>query len=161
MRPEYQNLPYRAGVGLLIINHDNNVFVGERFEQPDIWQLPQGGIDEDDVNFETSVYRELEEETGITKKNCDIVDVMDDWQYYDLPDHLIAKLWDSKYRGQKQKWVAIRFNGKDSEINLHTCRYPEFQNWKWVPLHNVIDMVIPVKRDTYKTVFSYFKSLFD
>ena len=158
MKPEYEHLPYRAGVGLLILNENKDVFVGERFEQPDIWQLPQGGIDDGDESFEKSVFRELEEETGITSKNSEILGIMDDWQYYDLPDHLIAKLWDSKYRGQKQKWVAVRFTGKDSEINLHTCRYPEFQDWKWVPAHQVINMVIPVKRGTYETVFEYFNN---
>lgn len=158
MKAEYENLPYRAGVGLLILNKDKQVFIGERFEQPGVWQLPQGGIDEGDTDFETSVFRELEEETGMTRKNAQIIGIMDDWQHYDLPDHLIAKLWDSKYRGQKQKWVAIMFDGHDSEINLHTCRYPEFQDWKWVDISDVLGATIPVKRSTYETVFEYFKT---
>ncbi len=157
MKPEYKNLPYRPGVGLLILNQNNDVFIGERFEQAGIWQLPQGGIDDGDSDFETSVFRELEEETGMTSKNSKIIAIMDDWQYYDLPEHLIEKLWDSQYRGQKQKWVAIRFDGIDSEINLHTCRYPEFQSWKWCALDRVFDTCIPVKRATYEIVIDYFK----
>jgi len=155
MKPEYEHLPYRPGVGLLILNKDSDVFVGERFEQPGFWQLPQGGIDDEDEAFEKSVFRELEEETGIER--AEIIGIMPEWQHYDLPDHLIAKLWESRYRGQKQKWVALRFNGFDSEINLHTCRYPEFQAWKWMSPQAALNTVVRVKRDTYEKVFRHFE----
>ena len=138
MKPEYKNLPYRPGVGLLILNQNNDVFIGERFEQAGIWQLPQGGIDDGDSDFETSVFRELEEETGMTSKNSKIIAIMDDWQYYDLPEHLIEKLWDSQYRGQKQKWVAIRFDGIDSEINLDIRNSNHGNGARW------IESLIPV-----------------
>ena len=158
MKPEYEDLPYRPGVGLVILNHQNDIFIGERFDQPGIWQLPQGGIDDGDEDFNTSVFRELYEETGI--RDATILKIMDDWQYYDLPDHLIARLWDSKYRGQKQKWVALRHNGQENEINLHTSRYPEFRSWQWISRQEMMKKVIAVKRATYEIVFDDFKDLF-
>ena len=157
MKAEYKYLPYRPGVGLLIFNQKRDIFIGERIDRPGAWQMPQGGIDDIDASFEEAVFRELLEETGI--QNAKIIKVTDDWLYYDLPDHLVPKIWNGQYRGQKQKWVALDFTGKDEEINLHTCRYPEFGRWKWIGADKVLDLIVPFKRHTYEAVFDEFRDL--
>ncbi|MGM0421608.1 MAG: RNA pyrophosphohydrolase [Pseudomonadota bacterium] len=159
MKPEYKILPYRPGVGLLIFNAQGEVFIGERLDNPGAWQMPQGGIDDEDDTFEDAVFRELYEETGI--KNAEILKVTEDWLYYDLPNYLIPKIWGGRYRGQKQKWVALRFTGPEHEVNLHTCRYPEFGKWQWICPTLVLDLIVPFKRNTYETVFKEFQDILE
>jgi putative (di)nucleoside polyphosphate hydrolase len=115
--------------------------------------MPQGGIDEGEEP-ETAVFREMEEEIGSRK--AEILDMLDDWIYYDFPPHLSRKLWDGKYRGQRQKWIALRFLGDDSDIRLEAHTHPEFGRWKWVPIDNLLDYVVPFKRGVYERVIGEF-----
>ena len=122
-------LPLRIGVGIILLNHENNVFVGKRIDNPkDYWQMPQGGVDQNE-NFLQAAKRELKEETGI--KSVKLIKELDGWFKYDLPKYLLGKLWKGKYRGQKQKWFVMKFLGKPDEINVKTNN-PEFFDWKWI-----------------------------
>ena len=142
-------LPYRPCVGLMLVNRDGRVFVGRRSDSTaDAWQMPQGGIDKAEAP-EAAALRELAEEIGTDK--ADIVGAHPDWLSYDLPDHLIGKLWKGKYRGQTQKWFALRFTGTDGDIDLNTG-HPEFDAWKWVDLDALPDLIVPFKRATYLQV---------
>jgi len=152
-------LPYRACVGMLLLNPAGKVFVGRRIdtakEGDNIWQMPQGGIDKGETP-EQAVLREMAEEIGTDK--AEIIAESRQWLHYDLPDHLIGKVWKGKYRGQKQRWFALRFLGQDSDIDLATA-HPEFDAWRWVELDDVPALVIPFKRDTYRAVVEEFKAL--
>lgn len=145
---------YRPNVGIMLINQDNKVFVGNRIDQPNSWQMPQGGIDEGE-KIETAAIREMEEEVGTNK--AEIIGIMPDWQYYDFPENLGKRLWEGQYRGQRQKWVALRFTGNDQDINLDAFHEPEFSEWKWVDLDVLVEMVVPFKRDVYQLAVDYFK----
>ena len=122
-------LPLRTGVGAIVLNKNNQVFVGKRKDNPGkYWQMPQGGVDEGE-NYIDAMKRELSEETSI--KNIEILKEIDEWTEYELPNYLLGKIWKGKYRGQKQKWFIVRYLGKDEEINLKT-KHPEFIEWKWI-----------------------------
>ena len=156
---EIARLPYRPCVGMLLLNAEGKVFVGRRIdtakEGDNIWQMPQGGIDDGETP-QQAVLRELHEEIGTDK--AEIVAESRQWLHYDLPDHLVGKVWKGKYRGQKQRWFALRFLGEDDDIDLAT-EHPEFDAWRWVDLEEVPGLVIPFKRDTYRAVVSEFREL--
>ena len=149
-------LPYRPCVGIALFNDDNHVFVGERIDNPGAWQMPQGGIDEGE-SVEDAFFREMEEEIGSTL--AEIIRVHDTPLRYELPPHLLGKLWNGQYGGQEQTWVAARFMGLDSDINIHAHRQPEFQAWQWTPLDQILDLIVPFKRNTYAEVITAFKDI--
>ena len=152
------DLPYRPCVGILLFNRQGKVFVGERLDNPGAWQMPQGGIDEGE-NREDAAMRELLEETGTDK--AEIIRFCDQPTRYTLPSHLLGKLWNGKYRGQEQIWVAMRFLGNDDDITLYHNVHPEFMNWQWMDLHKVPDAIVPFKKQTYLTVIEAFKDIPD
>jgi putative (di)nucleoside polyphosphate hydrolase len=145
------DLPYRPCVGIMLLNADGKVFVGKRIDQTvEGWQMPQGGIDKGE-NPRQAALRELEEETGTGK--AEILGEMEDWVTYDLPPHLVGIAFKGKFRGQRQKWFALRFTGKDSDIDL-AAHEPEFSEWKWAALESLPDLIVPFKREIYKTVIA-------
>ena len=149
MQKQYKNLPLRSGVGIVLLNKDNKVFVAKRIDNPkNFWQMPQGGVDKNE-NFFNAALRELEEETSIT--NVSLIKEIDGYTSYNLPNHLLGIIWKGKYKGQIQKWFLMRFNGKESEINLKT-NYPEFLEWKWIELEKITDVVVDFKLDVYKII---------
>ena len=149
MKKDLHNLPLRSGVGIVVLNKENKVFVAKRIDNPkNFWQMPQGGVDEGE-DFLKAAYRELEEETSI--KNVELVKELDGTITYELPDRLLGLIWKGKYRGQKQKWFLMRFTGVDSEINIKT-KHPEFLEWKWVELDKITDLVVDFKLHVYKEV---------
>ena len=150
------DLPYRACVGIALFNKDGKVFVGERIDTPGAWQMPQGGVD-DGEDIETATMRELMEEVGTN--NAEIIRVCDETMCYDLPSHLLGRLWNGKYRGQEQTWVALRFTGDDTDINITADSTPEFRDWRWIDIHDVTDFAVPFKRDTYLDVIRSFEDL--
>ena len=142
-----KELPLRIGVGIVLLNHENKVFVGKRIDNPaNSWQMPQGGVDKNE-NFLQAAKRELEEETGI--KTVEVIKELNEWQTYDLPKNLLGKLWNGKYRGQKQKWFIMKFIGKNDEINIRT-RQPEFLDWKWVKPADLPGIAVDFKVNIYK-----------
>ena len=150
-------LPYRPCVGAMLVNSIGRVFVAKRIDNPgDYWQMPQGGIDEGEEPVE-AVLRELKEETGVCK--VEIIAESDSWRTYDLPDELMGKLWGGKYRGQRQKWFAVRFLGEDSEINIKAHETPEFSDWKWVKIDELVNLVIPFKQVLYSDVITELRSI--
>jgi putative (di)nucleoside polyphosphate hydrolase len=156
-------LPYRPCVGLLIVNAAQQVWIGQRIpsvgkEAPGgLWQMPQGGIDEGEEPA-TAAMRELREETGMSSGH--IIAESRTWHAYDLPPHLLGRVWGGKYRGQTQKWFAVRFTGDDSEINISpTDHEPEFAAWRWAAINDVLDLVVPFKRSVYESVIAEFKPL--
>lgn len=153
---DFSHLPYRPCVGMTIFSRDGRVFVGERLDSPGAWQMPQGGVDEGE-NTELAFFREMREEIGTDK--ADILRIMDRPLRYDLPPRLLGKLWDGRYRGQEQTWVAARFTGTNSDIRIDAHTPPEFGRWQWVKLDEVIDLIVPFKRDTYRTVIEAFRDL--
>ena len=149
MKKDLRNLPLRSGVGIVVLNKENKVFVAKRIDNPkNFWQMPQGGVDEGE-DFLKAAYRELEEETSI--KNVELIKELDGTITYELPDRLLGLIWKGKYRGQKQKWFLMRFVGSDSEINIKT-KHPEFLEWKWVELDKITDLVVDFKLHVYKEV---------
>jgi len=152
------NLPYRPCVGLMLLNRRGQVFVGKRIDQTvEGWQMPQGGIDEGEEPRQAAM-RELKEEAGTDK--AQIIGEMDDWLTYDLPPHLVGVAFHGRYRGQRQKWFALRFLGRDSDIDLH-AHEPEFADWKWVEMEGLLRLIVPFKRDTYAAVITAFRGLAD
>lgn len=151
-----EDLPYRPCVGLMLINAEGKVFVGRRIDQTvEGWQMPQGGIDKGETP-EQAALRELKEEIGTDK--AQIVRSLDGWLNYNLPPHLIGVALHGKYRGQTQKWFALRFLGEDGDINLVTHE-PEFAAWRWVSMDELLGLIVPFKRDTYRKVVAAFKDL--
>jgi len=147
---------YRPNVGIMLLNADNMVFVAQRIDMPSkAWQMPQGGVDKgEDVT--AAAYRELKEEIGTD--NATIVATIEDWLYYDIPPELGQKLWKGKWKGQRQRWFAMRFLGDDSEINIET-EDPEFSDWQWAELDVLPDLIVPFKRDLYAEVVRRFRPL--
>ena len=146
MNEKFKNLPLRNGVGIVVLNKENKVFVAKRIDNPkNFWQMPQGGIDEGE-DFLDAAYRELSEETSI--KNVELIKELDGTITYELPDHLLGIIWKGKYRGQKQKWFLMKFVGEDKEINIKT-KNPEFLDWKWIELDQITEVVVNFKLHVY------------
>ena len=149
MNREYSNLPLRSGVGIVVLNQENKVFVAKRIDNPkNFWQMPQGGVDPGE-DFLEAAYRELEEETSI--KSVKLIKELDGMITYELPDRLLGIIWKGKYRGEKQKWFLMRFTGEDKEINIDT-HHPEFLDWKWIELDQLTNVVVDFKQHVYKEV---------
>ena len=149
MNKKFENLPLRSGVGIVVLNKKNQVFLAKRIDNPkNFWQMPQGGIDHGEEFFEAAI-RELEEETSI--KTVSLIKELDRLTTYLLPDHLVGIIWKGKYKGQKQKWFVVRFDGEENEININT-KNPEFLDWKWVNIDNLTDEVVNFKIHVYKEI---------
>ena len=140
-------LPLRIGVGVIVLNSENKIFVGKRKDNPvNKWQMPQGGVDKNEI-FLDAMKRELQEETSI--KNIKVLKELDKWLEYELPKNLLGIIWKGKYRGQKQKWFIVRFIGQETEINLQT-KNPEFIEWKWIKIDELPDVVVHFKKNFYE-----------
>ena len=148
-------LPYRLGVGLVIIRSDKKIFTGRRLDNTSAWQMPQGGIDENEIPLETA-YREMAEETGILKDKVSLVGNTKKWYRYELPPEIQSRFWSGKYRGQSQKWFLFDFNGKDTDINIST-KTPEFCEWRWSTVDELVEKIVPFKMELYKKVLKEFK----
>ena len=151
MNKKYKDLPLRSGVGIVVLNKKNQVFLAKRIDNPkNFWQMPQGGVDHGE-NFYEAAIRELEEETSI--KTVSLIKEIDGLTTYLLPNHLVGIIWKGRYKGQKQKWFVVRFDGKENEININT-KHPEFLDWKWVNINNLTDQVVEFKINVYKQIQS-------
>ena len=149
MKKNYQNLPLRNGVGIVVLNKRNQIFLAKRIDNPkNFWQMPQGGVDKGE-DFYKAAIRELEEETSI--RTVSLVKEIQGLTTYLLPKHLLGIIWKGKYKGQKQKWFIVRFNGEEKEINIKT-KQPEFLDWKWVNIDNLTDEVVEFKMHVYKKI---------
>ena len=149
MNKKYKDLPLRSGVGIVVLNKKNQVFLAKRIDNPkNFWQMPQGGVDHGEELYKAAI-RELEEETSI--KTVSLIKELDGLTTYLLPDHLIGIIWKGKYKGQKQKWFVVRFEGEENEININT-KHPEFLDWKWVNIDNLTDEVVEFKIHVYKQI---------
>lgn len=157
-----ETLPYRPCVGVVLINADGHVFMGNRIETGETgtftWQLPQGGIDKGEEPKDSAL-RELQEETGVHPSMVEIIDTIEDWLTYDLPAELVGRALKGKFRGQTQRWFAMRFLGTDRDVDIAADAHQEFSEWKWVPLDQIIDLVVPFKRDIYRRVIADFAPL--
>ena len=151
-----KKLPLRIGVGAIVLNNENKIFVGKRKDNPvDKWQMPQGGVNKDET-FLNAMKRELNEETSI--KNIKIIKELDGWFEYELPENLLGIIWKGKFRGQKQKWFVVKFIGKENEINLKT-KYPEFIEWKWIDMNDLPNVIVDFKLGVYKKILIELKKL--
>ena len=147
MEDKFKKLPLRNGVGIVVLNKENKVFVAKRIDNPkDFWQMPQGGVN-DGEDFLTAAYRELEEETSI--KNVKLIKEIDGTTTYLLPEHLLGLIWKGKYKGQKQKWFLMRYLGEDKDINVKTTK-PEFLEWKWIDINEITEIVVNFKLNVYR-----------
>lgn len=147
-------LPYRPCVGVMLVNGEGHVFAGERIDTPGAWQMPQGGIDKGESPRDAAL-RELVEETGVTPDLVTVEAESDDWVRYDLPGHLLGKVWKGRYRGQEQKWLLLRYHGADADIRIDTD-HPEFSRWTWLHPDEVLERIVPFKREVYAQVLMEF-----
>ncbi len=156
MQEKFKKLPLRIGVGIIVLNKDNKVFVGKRIDNPkNFWQMPQGGVDVGE-DLLSAAFRELEEETSI--KNVKLIQEINGTITYELPDHLLGIIWKGKYKGQKQKWFLMRYLGNDEEINVKTNN-PEFLDWKWIELDEITDVVVDFKLNVYEELKKKIKKI--
>ena len=156
MKERFKDLPLRNGVGIILLNKENKVFVGRRIDNPkNFWQMPQGGVDEGE-DLLSAAFRELEEETSI--KKAKLLKELEGTTTYELPDHLLGIIWKGKYKGQKQKWFLMRYLGEDKEINIKTNK-PEFLDWKWIDLELITEVVVDFKFHVYKQLKEKIKKI--
>ena len=149
MKNNFKDLPLRSGVGIVVLNKDNKVFVAKRIDNPkNFWQMPQGGVDKNEDYYQAAL-RELKEETSIV--TVKLIHEIDKKLTYILPNHLIGIIWKGRFKGQKQKWFVMRFVGNDSEINIKTKK-PEFLDWKWIDLEDLTKIAVSFKLDVYKNL---------
>ena len=156
MTPEdIAKLPYRPCVGVMLVNADNAVFVGQRIDsEVPAWQMPQGGVDKGEAPRDAAL-RELWEETGVAPELVSVEAETDEWLPYDLPHDIVPRIWKGRYRGQEQKWFLLRFHGSDDQVNIAT-EHPEFSRWCWLPADQVLDQIVPFKRPVYEQVIAAF-----
>ena len=153
---EKKNLPLRTGVGIIVINNQNKIFVAKRIDNPvNKWQMPQGGVDPGEELVD-AMKRELIEETSI--KSIKLLKEINRWLEYELPKNLLGRIWKGKFRGQKQKWFIVKFIGSETEINLKT-KHPEFMEWKWVEIDELINVIVDFKKNVYKELIPEIKKL--
>ena len=156
MKKNHKNLPLRSGVGIVLLNNKNKIFVAKRIDNPkNFWQMPQGGLDKNE-NLYAAALRELKEETSIV--SVKLIKEIDNYLTYILPDNLLGKIWKGKFKGQKQKWFIVKFIGNDSEININT-KYPEFLDWKWIDLDKLTNTVVDFKLEVYNKIKSEIKEI--
>lgn len=147
---------WRLGVGIILINQDNKIFMGERIDNKGAWQMPQGGVNVAiNESLDNAAKRELYEETGV--KTAKIINRSEGWYYYYLPENLQTKLWGGKFLGQKQKWFLFSFEGTDKEVNLQVDKKPEFNNWQWVNSQDVLHNIVEFKKEIYKKILREFE----
>ena len=157
MNKKFKNLPLRSGVGIVVLNEKNQIFLAKRIDNPkNFWQMPQGGVDKGEEYYSAAL-RELKEETSI--KTVSLIKEIDGLTTYFLPNHLVGIIWKGKYKGQKQKWFVVRFHGDDEEININT-KHPEFLDWKWVNIENLTDQIVEFKIHVYKKIQEELKKIF-
>ena len=147
---------YRPNVGMMIINQKKEIFVGKRIDHPsNFWQMPQGGIDAQEIPS-IAALREMDEEVGIKKNKVDLLTESKDWYYYSIPSDLAKTLWKGKYKGQRQKWFLYKFKGTNQDINIHT-KHPEFSDYKWVTKDFLVPNIVPFKKKIYEKLLLEFK----
>ena len=156
MEEKFKKLPLRSGVGIVVLNKENKVFVAKRIDNPkNFWQMPQGGVDHGE-DLLTAAYRELKEETSI--KTVSLIKEIQGSLTYHLPNHLLGIIWKGKYKGQKQKWFIVKFNGLENEIDIKTKK-PEFLEWKWINVENLTDRVVKFKLHVYRQIQKEIKKI--
>ncbi|MDC0737606.1 RNA pyrophosphohydrolase [Cognatishimia sp. SS12] len=152
---EIAKLPYRRNVGVMLVNQEGAAFVGQRLDsEVPAWQMPQGGIDAGETPAEAAL-RELEEETGVTPDLVTQIAETDGWIAYDLPHDIVPRIWKGRYKGQEQKWFLYRFHGSDEHVNIEVD-HPEFSEWRWLPVSELVDNIVPFKRTVYAQVVAAF-----
>ncbi|MEC3860711.1 RNA pyrophosphohydrolase [Mesobacterium sp. TK19101] len=153
---EIAQLPYRRNVGVMLVNGDGHVFVGQRIDsEVPAWQMPQGGIDKNE-DPRAAALRELEEETGVPASLVTVEAETDGWIAYDLPHDIVPKIWKGRFKGQEQKWFLLRFHGQDSDIRLDADDHQEFSEWRWLPPADLPGQIVPFKRAVYEKVLQCF-----
>jgi putative (di)nucleoside polyphosphate hydrolase len=156
MMVDPSTLPYRPGAGVMLVNREGKVFVAQRLDSTlEAWQMPQGGLDEGEEPLEGAL-RELEEETGVSRDEVEVIAAAPEPLLYDLPEDLVGKLWKGKWRGQRQHWFLCRFLGTDADVDIET-EHPEFRAWKWADPDDLPTMIVPFKRKLYRDVLAAFR----